>query len=953
MHLNRRKSHNRRWLHSILLVCATVVSYQSVAQVPPQDVHWFGKSDLQLNPKLHPYTLDNGMRVVLVPNKKPSHAVAMRLYVRAGALQEQGNVAGVAHYLEHMAFNGSTHVPEGEMIHILERHGLAFGPDTNAETNFEFTEYMLDLPKNDDESIDTALHIFRETASELTLAQGAIDRERPIILAEYRQRNTYGLNEFVRWGKFVYKGAEMYNHLPIGTVESINKINHKELKQFYQQYYRPQNTTLIVSGDFELATMRKKVEQQFASWRNTTPIEYTDMTQPVIEATEPEAQVSIDRNAQTQVGIHYYHAKPQRVDHVAQRLTNIKQLIANNALNHRLDSLSYASNSRFLGASTSSEYTLGVGELNYVTAMTQPGDWRYGLKQLERTIRQVAKYGFSDKEIKRQLESFHRNLKLAANDPNAGTSGGYAHGVSASIKYKRVMLSAKQDLALFDNHTDAFTTKSINHVFGKMYGEGQPRIFVTDSVAKAMGDNAQVTSAKTVLASYQQSLASPVLAYQEHEVGAFAYQDFGQPQSAKLVKTSQYGAIKSYQFANGVVLNVKHTDIEKDTIYINIRMGHGFKSLTAVQAPLVQMFNFGFAAGGLEAHTLNDLRTIFGGKDIGVNMTLAENAINANYVSAPDTIEDQLEVFAAFMTHPAYRTEGKTFADKILNNSWQNLEQSPEGVENANVYPLLYHGDARRGMTKPEDLDKFALSDVAPLVKEATEKGPIEIALVGDITDEQAIKLIGKTFGALDIHVQAPSNKMTPSLPPALVPSKVWYHRGEPNTAVASGYWPLPDGKDFKQGLVYDVMSQVIRLKLNTKVREQVGAVYTPYTSHQQSLTTKDFGFIAMHSNTKVKQVDDVLKMYREIMADIRQGKISEDEMTRALTPILDQLGQREESNRVWMDLAATAYSYPDIVEQQSSIEKDIQSITAKDIQLAAKAIPEKSMMAVKVLPAS
>lgn len=188
--------------------------------------------------------------------------------IAAGSLQEPGQEEpGLAHFLEHMAFNGSTNVPEGEMVQILERHGLSFGKDTNAETNFKQTVYMLELPKNDVETLKTSLFIMRETASELTLDEGAIERELPVISSEVRERMTLDLNMLYDWSSFVLRDGNIIEWIPLGTLNGMKMVDKQRLTDFYRHYYTPENTTLIIAGDVDVQKTFAMVEKQFGDWR--------------------------------------------------------------------------------------------------------------------------------------------------------------------------------------------------------------------------------------------------------------------------------------------------------------------------------------------------------------------------------------------------------------------------------------------------------------------------------------------------------------------------------------------------------------------------------------------------------------------------------------------------------------------------------------------------------------
>ncbi len=219
----------RKFIPALLLALAACApNPHSLASAVPA---WTSEeSDLPVDPAFRFGELPNGMRYILRSNATPPGQGQVRLHIDAGSNSEHDDELGYAHFVEHMAFNGSTHVPEGEMVKLLEREGLAFGADTNASTNFDFTLYKLDLPRSDPALLDTALMLMRETASELTITPEAVDRERGVIFSEKRVRDTYALRNLMDSLSFFYPGAHFIQRLPIGTDEPLNAATSDKLR---------------------------------------------------------------------------------------------------------------------------------------------------------------------------------------------------------------------------------------------------------------------------------------------------------------------------------------------------------------------------------------------------------------------------------------------------------------------------------------------------------------------------------------------------------------------------------------------------------------------------------------------------------------------------------------------------------------------------------------------------
>lgn len=246
---------------SALAACAPQRGAVSSVAPPAKPTWAFEVSDVPIDEDYRFGKLDNGMRYVIRSNATPKGQALVRMVVGAGSLDEADDERGFAHFIEHMAFNGSTNVPEGEMVKLLERQGLAFGADTNASTGFERTEYKLDLPRNDPALLDTALMLMRETASELTISQAAVERERGVVLSEKRDRNTFALRNFEDQMQFLHPQARYPRRLPIGTEETLNNATADRLRAFWRREYVPAQTTLLVIGDFPVEAVEALINR--------------------------------------------------------------------------------------------------------------------------------------------------------------------------------------------------------------------------------------------------------------------------------------------------------------------------------------------------------------------------------------------------------------------------------------------------------------------------------------------------------------------------------------------------------------------------------------------------------------------------------------------------------------------------------------------------------------------
>jgi len=253
----------KKYLYSIVFSGLLFASCQPEAKL---DYFPHDRSDLKAEEAIEYGRLPNGVRFAVMANETPSNTASLLMRFDTGSINEADDELGIAHFLEHMAFNGSKNIPEDEMVKRLERFGLAFGADTNASTSFEETIYQLELPEVNDEIIDETLMIMRETASNLTLDPDAIERERGVILAEKRARISPAYKASINSLKFFLDGSLFPDRLPIGTDDTIKSVTPEQFRAFYNGYYRPEDTFIVLVGDFETDYAAGKIEEFFADW---------------------------------------------------------------------------------------------------------------------------------------------------------------------------------------------------------------------------------------------------------------------------------------------------------------------------------------------------------------------------------------------------------------------------------------------------------------------------------------------------------------------------------------------------------------------------------------------------------------------------------------------------------------------------------------------------------------
>ncbi|MEC8455753.1 MAG: pitrilysin family protein, partial [Pseudomonadota bacterium] len=307
-----------------LALAASPAAVQVEGQVAPSDPWAQSASDVPADPAVRYGLLPNGMRYALMHNATPPGQASFRLRIDAGSLMERDDQKGLAHFMEHMAFNGTKDIPENEMLRILERLGLAFGADTNAFTSFDQTAYMLELPNTQDETVDTSLRVMRQMMGDALMASDSIDAERGVIEGEERSRNSPQMRVLKTQLALLAPGQRLSQRLPIGDLEVIRTAPRERFVDFYEAYYRPSRATFIAVGDFDLDAMEAKVRGAFADW---TP-KAADGAEPdlgQVQPRQPQTSIIVEPGVQSSIQINWIKAPDLDPDSFNERAEDIRR----------------------------------------------------------------------------------------------------------------------------------------------------------------------------------------------------------------------------------------------------------------------------------------------------------------------------------------------------------------------------------------------------------------------------------------------------------------------------------------------------------------------------------------------------------------------------------------------------------------------------------------------------
>ena len=889
-------------------------------------------SDLEPDTSIIYGILPNGLRYAIRPNQRPQNQVVVRMAIDFGSAAEADDEQGLAHFIEHMAFNGTTNVPEGEMVKMLERLGLSFGADTNASTGYTQTQYKLDLPRSDATLIERALFLMRETASEVLFNPAAVDSERGIVIAEMRERENFGFRSARAANELFYPETYFATRYPIGRQDILETAPADRMRALYKKWYRPDRTKIIIVGPVDVAAIEAEIVHRFSDWKNQGPTP-PDFDKCVLDTQRnATATYFVHPKVSESLGVQQFLPDKRRADTIERALIDLKMQIASSIISQRMSRRSRENDIAFLGGGP----TFSIGFCDQYARIGfgvsgKDGSWRELLPFAEQIIRQATQYGFSESEIAEQLKRLDSAYENAQKSEPTKLSITIANEL---ISIDDDVLNSASYRQLLWRQLRPFMTKSaIDGEFAKWFGLlDRPLLFYTTKKDEGFTND-------QLLTQFEASRALSVAPQADRKEQTFAYTDFG-PVGTVVSDTriSDLG-IRTIRFANGVLLNIKKTDFENNRLRYSLRIDGGELHFGRENAPLAAFMSGTYVSGGLQAHDIEDLRSLLAGTTVSAGFGVSEEYFGSSGSIAPTDLERQLQVMAAYINFPGYSENALRLFRRPLPELYARLDATPGSVLGVSTVRIMTDNDPRFAMASLETMQALDFSMLKSTLGEALLSNRLEIALVGDVDEDVAIASVARTFGALpsrDSKAKDYSEQRRTEW------SKIsgnfnLPHKGEANQLGWRRIWTTTDDSDQKLSQGLDLLARIVTLRLTDELREKLGATYGGGASSFMSSVYPGRGSFAVATSGDPKDLQAIEGAVDDIIAELVANPVEQDLFERARKPVLESYADWKRQNNTWLGVTSTAQSKASRLDRFRNSEELFKTITPDDIWLFAK----------------
>ncbi|MDX9801403.1 MAG: insulinase family protein [Spirochaetia bacterium] len=642
------------------------------------------------DPQLVKSTLSNGLTYYVRENRKPENRIILRLVVNAGSVLENENQRGLAHFLEHMAFNGTRNFPGNTLVDLLEREGVKFGPDLNAYTGYDNTVYMLDIPADREELLDSALLILFDWASGITFSPEEIEKERGVVIEEWRKNkgSSERISEIQR--SEIFAGSRYAERQPIGTIEVLENFTREDLVSFYTDWYRPDLMAVIAVGDFDKSEVEKKITDTFSAM----PLQKLRKMRPEYPVPgRDKTQVSIVRDEEAtsaELKVIYFHENIKQ-ETIGDYRDNLVSSLYFSMLNSRYNEKRQQKDPPFLSAGAG--YGKLTSQRSVFTAVctADPDDVDAGINALAGELSRIRRDGFTDTELRRAKDKYAAVMVQLFREADNTISEALASELTRNYFDNEYVPGIEKEYTLAMNLLPGITIEEVN-LLSDYFFTGKEPLILLSLPESGGGGKLDKEHVKNV---FEKALVSRTSPYVDFSGEGDLVSELPEPGSSMLVKTDKHNNIDYYTLSNGAKVIIKKTDFREDEVLFTA-FSLGGHSVVHDDDWISANFAAGIVSRGiLGTRTRIQLDKYLDDKLVNVSPYIGETSEGFSGSSSLTDLETLFQMVYLFFTSAEKERDSFDSYLSRLGIYLQNQEADPNVIFGRTLRKILTSGHPR------------------------------------------------------------------------------------------------------------------------------------------------------------------------------------------------------------------------------------------------------------------
>lgn len=879
-------------------------------------------------------TLDNGLKYYIKENKKPENRAILRLIVKAGSVLENDNQAGLAHFLEHMCFNGTKNFPKNELVSFLESTGMRFGADVNAATGFDQTYYMLEIPMDKEGLLEKGFQVLEDWAHNVSFSPEEIEKERGVIMEEWRVYR--GANERVmrkHYPVLFYK-SKYADRLPIGDTAIIKHAPRERFVEFYTDWYRPNLMAVIAVGDFNKAEIEKMIKEKFGRIKN--PANMKERVEFEIPS-HKETLVSIATDKELQMPmVQMYFKFPAREEGTyGEYKESIKERLISTMLTNRLNELTREKNPPFMYAGG------GIGRFisNLATftliavPKTEQGGVINGVDALLTEAFRAMKYGFVETELDRTKKQMIRGMENAYNEKDKTNSNAFASEYMRNFLQDEPIPGIEVELALYKKLLPEITLDQINDMV-KKYIRKQDLVIAISAPEK---EGVVVPNEQEVLATYDNASKKKLEPYVD--------QVSDEPLIAKEIKPGKITGVKNidkigvteFKLSNGARVILKPTDFKNDQILFRA-YSPGGTSLSSDDIYYSAAYaNNIIDECGISNFSLTELEKKLSDKVVSLSPGIGELTEGFSGSCSPDDMETFFQLLYLYFTNPRLDYEA---SETFLNKQKEMIANSKVSPDNAfrdtiSVTMANYHErskpwtEAMIEEIDPDDAYDFYRDRFA-------DAGDFTFFLVGAFDVDKIKPMIEKYVASLPTTKRVEKWKdLGERYPKGKINKKIYKGMEKKSTV----YLSMTGDFDYtpKNRLALNSVTELLRILLREAIREEKGGTYgVGVFSRMEEYPAGRYSF-NVYFNTNPDRVPELTGEIKAVIDNFLENGPEQKNVDKVKEILTRKHETDLKENRFWLNVLYSKYFHEEDPTTIPDFDKKVAEITTESIHKAAK----------------
>ncbi|MEW5947059.1 MAG: insulinase family protein, partial [bacterium] len=849
--------------------------------------------ELPWNPALTRGVLENGFAYFIRENKKPEKRAEVRLYVKAGSILEEDSEQGIAHYLEHMAFNGTANFPPGELDKFLELLGMEIGSDNNAFTSFDRTVYILTVPVEGD-NLDTAFTVMADYAGGMLFLPKEVNLERGVILEEERLGRSVERRLFEKGLQIALKGSKYPDRLPIGKVERIEKFSSDDFKRFYRTWYRADRMALAVVGDVDSPEVEAKIRKKFSALPappDSEPLPafpaprhdetYTGMI------TDPELPVGGAGLTLTR------EPSPRRTtgDFYRRTLQNVALAIYNNRLEEIASS---AKNPPFKQAGAMRLREIVWFDLSAVYSVANMNRELETLEVILREMERIRRHGVLPEEIAEQIANIEESYRQRVEEKDKTESENLLEDIGKAFYYDFIPTDVEYDQLLFSRLKSLVTLEGVSAAFREMFEPvNMTAILALPRFMKSKYTTEQI---EKVIAKITSESIPPYV--REEKKKDFDYSKLI-PGTIAERETIEGLGITRLVFENGLRVLLKPTDFKEDEIAFNSFAPGGALLENYSTRGLAEVAELAWIWGGTGDFTRTEIERMQSGRTIrlwtdgGYNLSINGETVKKDF-------EETLQWLYDYITVPGFREEAVERAKKTRIDRIRDLPLNQDEFFRATSEATVCPDSPVTAVPTEQDILRVTPEQVRRLQASSFVPRNVQFSFVGNFDLEEAVRLIARYLGSLPPAEPepVPENARSCTFPEGITSRTI--HRGmEDRTRIMVAF----PGPHFLHPDVpaLMVLSKIADIRLNDVLREELGGTYYTYFFYHKDYYLKGKDYLQTGFACDPGKVEFMLGKLYEVLENLKKNPPTDEEMTRAREVFKKDFEEDLKKNEFWL----------------------------------------------------